>query len=117
MALQSIVTRAKTSRPWTTATVACTSRAEQNPWPRFCRCSVQVMSSTSPSEKQSQRSPTVREHGRELPSTILVVDDDEDTATLLCEALDRRGYRSVPLSSGADRKSTRLNSSHVSESR
>jgi two-component system response regulator HydG len=34
-------------------------------------------------------------------STILVVDDDEDTAALLREVLERRGYRAVALSSGA----------------
>jgi two-component system response regulator HydG len=36
----------------------------------------------------------------ERDSMILVVDDDEDTASLLCELLQRRGYRAEALSSG-----------------
>ncbi len=34
-------------------------------------------------------------------TTILVIDDEEDTATLLCELLQRRGHRAVALLSGS----------------
>ena len=52
-------------------------------------------------------SPTGHGRGPAVPmisprdSTILVVDDDEDTASLLCELLQKRGYRAEAFTSGS----------------
>ena len=48
---------------------------------------------------------------------ILVADDDAAIRTVLSQALTRAGYEVRVTGTAGDRKSTRLNSSHVKRSR
>jgi two-component system response regulator HydG len=64
-----------------------------------------LRSEIAPAHEQAQRrrrdtvsAPSAK---AKIDAAILVVDDDEDTAALLREALDRRGYRAAAVSSGA----------------
>ena len=56
------------------------------------------------------------------PARLLVVEDDDTIRETVCEAMEMEGFQVTAATNGQsawdlDRKSTRLNSSHVSESR